>query len=55
MLACQRGFEMTVEILLNINGSVNTETHHGITALMLAVRYSKNIKVVRSLLSADKH
>ena len=37
MLACERGFEMKVEILLNINASVNTETHHGITALMLAV------------------
>ena len=55
MLACERGFEMTVEILLNINASVNIETHHGIMTLMLAVQYSKNIKVVRSLLSAGKH
>ena len=52
MLACERGFEMTVEILLNINGSVNTEIHHDITALMLAVQYSKNIKIVQLLLSA---
>ena len=52
MLACERGFEMTVEILLNMNVPVNTETHHGTTALMFAVQSSNNIKIVRLLLSA---
>lgn len=52
MIACKKGFEIVVEILLNINVSVNVITQTGVTALMVAVLYSKNVNIIQSLLSA---
>ena len=52
VIACKKGFEIIVEILLNLNVSVNIQTQAGVTALMVAALYSNSINIVQSLLSA---